>query len=735
MIPGSAAKLGPRLDVAVALLGVLVFLPALLADFVFDDLDVIALNGYVQDLRYAGRAFRTHFWDTELSEDFRGLVYYRPLVTLSFLLDWVVSGGSPAYFHGVNVLGHGVATFLFVRAARRWLGDRRLAWIAGLVFALHPTRTESVIWVVGRTDVFMMLLLLLTLELLDVASRASSKTPWVLGAAATGVAAVLVKEPAVLLALLVGVDGLLAEPGSHRRVFYRKAVVGCALAGGSYLVARHLFLPVTADRPIEWMPSYGLLTVASYLERSVWPWPQTFLHRHLQATPGESLYPWSMVALGAVAAVAYAVLVAWAARRRRAEALLLTTALAFLVPLLNFTKSPLPFTTCDRFLYAPLAFGTVGLLGLIRMPLTRLLEVHWGRAVLAGVLLPITGLAGWVDVARAADYESDEALWKREHELNPPHPLPLANLAIYRAAEGRVHEAHRLMVAASAGTLQFPLWNFPAFRMRGLVRLLQLKSAVTADGDIVMLGAIDEVYEALLDGRPPPKARALVLGVDLRMSKDMIDALVTGRSGDELRAAAALVGSRLGHAEQAARHLAHLPDEALMHLPDPVNVALAQARIFDFSGARRRLARLGSRPQVAPPWFARSEATRARMIADANGRIANAEKLRQAAETAGFPDAAILRAQALVELGAYLRALRVLYPALRKAQDKAGLASLYSQLLVAARLETAAVDLAARFMGRARARAEIEAIRSGLPASLRELAPVACKTKLCVPLP
>ena len=111
----------------VMVLTMLVFLPSVSGAFVYDDIPLIAENEYVHSWQHVGRAFRTHFWDITLYEDaaeMRGSAgqrqYYRPIVTVTYLANWVLGGGKAWAFHLVNTLLHALAAWLAVRAATRW---------------------------------------------------------------------------------------------------------------------------------------------------------------------------------------------------------------------------------------------------------------------------------------------------------------------------------------------------------------------------------------------------------------------------------------------------------------------------------------------------------------------------------------------------------------------------------------------------------------------------------------
>lgn len=77
---------------------------------------------------------------------------YRPLVSLSFGLEFAV-GGSAALQHLTNILCLAVTVAATAATAARLTGTRRsvAALVAGLAVALHPSAVEPTAWICGRT--------------------------------------------------------------------------------------------------------------------------------------------------------------------------------------------------------------------------------------------------------------------------------------------------------------------------------------------------------------------------------------------------------------------------------------------------------------------------------------------------------------------------------------------------------------------------------------------------------
>ncbi|MGD9722430.1 MAG: tetratricopeptide repeat protein [Pirellulales bacterium] len=78
---------------------------------------------------------------------------YYPLVFTSFWIEYQLFGLNPAVSHTVNLLLHCGAALLVWRVLSFLGASGPVAWIAALVFAVHPVHVESVAWITERKNV------------------------------------------------------------------------------------------------------------------------------------------------------------------------------------------------------------------------------------------------------------------------------------------------------------------------------------------------------------------------------------------------------------------------------------------------------------------------------------------------------------------------------------------------------------------------------------------------------
>jgi len=191
------------LSVALAVLGSVNSIPN---GFTFDDRPIVQLNEGIHSPDALLTSLLEPYWPNEYGS---ALGLWRPVTTALFGVVWMASDGNPAAFHTVLVLLHALTTALVVLVLAR-LVPVGVAFLGGLLFAVHPVHTESVANVVGTAEV---LSAVFYLGACLIFLRATEDEPFVgvrssLAIAGLFVLAFLTKESAVTLpGILFLLDG------------------------------------------------------------------------------------------------------------------------------------------------------------------------------------------------------------------------------------------------------------------------------------------------------------------------------------------------------------------------------------------------------------------------------------------------------------------------------------------------------------------------------------------------
>ena len=134
----------------IVIVTVVVYGPALRGQFLLDDNKLLTENAIVQspDGLY-------QFWFTTHAAD------YWPLTNTSFWLEWRLWGLNSTPYHITNLLLH-IAAVLLIWSILRMLAIPG-AFLAALLFALHPVNVESVAWISQRKNTLALVFFLISI--------------------------------------------------------------------------------------------------------------------------------------------------------------------------------------------------------------------------------------------------------------------------------------------------------------------------------------------------------------------------------------------------------------------------------------------------------------------------------------------------------------------------------------------------------------------------------------------
>ncbi len=146
--------------VLLSLIGVAIYGKTIGFDFTnFDDRVLIVLNfGFIRNLGNIPAAFQQNVFHFVHG----AAVYYRPLLTLSFMTDVQWSGQSPWGYHLTNLVIHLLTGSLIYLLLRKLNHKAGVAFLIACLFIVHPVLTQAVAWIPGRNDSMLALIVVAT---------------------------------------------------------------------------------------------------------------------------------------------------------------------------------------------------------------------------------------------------------------------------------------------------------------------------------------------------------------------------------------------------------------------------------------------------------------------------------------------------------------------------------------------------------------------------------------------
>ena len=203
-----------------------VYANALSGPFVLDDQASVVENLQIRDFSL-GQVLRPPI-DSPVAA--------RPLVNLSFAINYAIGGLDPRGYHVVNLALHIACALLAFAVARRAL-DVRLAFAAALLWAVHPLNSEVVNYVSQRTESMMAALYLLTLYAAIRARDAKRPAKWTAVAIAACAVGALCKESMATAPIAVALYDRIFLFDSWRAALARRTSLYAGLAATWVIVA------------------------------------------------------------------------------------------------------------------------------------------------------------------------------------------------------------------------------------------------------------------------------------------------------------------------------------------------------------------------------------------------------------------------------------------------------------------------------------------------------------------
>jgi len=278
-------------------IGALLYFKSLAFGFTYLDDNVIVLGNlpFLENLGNIFQAFTHGVFAMVQSTT----LYYRPLLTISFMPEAVLGGSLAFLYHLVNVGIHLAAACLVYALFTKLKYSKNISLAAALIFVVHPALAQAVAWIPGRNDsllaVFVLASFIYFLKFVGEKKRSS-----ILWSVLFFALALFTKETAIVLPLLcVGYLWMREE--------LKKSALMQFIAGWLIIIA--LWLPlrlISMSNPMPMSLRGAISSFAANLPGTVPLLGKVFFPFNLSVLPiaQDTIFGWGFLALALILGLA-----------------------------------------------------------------------------------------------------------------------------------------------------------------------------------------------------------------------------------------------------------------------------------------------------------------------------------------------------------------------------------------------------------------------------------------------
>jgi protein O-mannosyl-transferase len=440
------SRLSRRLmELLIVIAGLCVYHNSFQGPFIFDDIPSISNNPYIRSLWPIWNAMSTPPGSS---------VAGRPVVGLTFALNYAMGGLNVWGYHAFNLMVHLLAALVLFGILRRTFESEKLrdrfgtaaVWLAGaiaLIWEVHPLQTESVTYIVQRAESLMGLFLLLALYCTLRSSQSARPRLWHAAAIVACALGMGSKETMVVAPFIVLLYDRVFLVSSFRELWQRRKGLYIGLAG-TWLILAGLMAGTFPRETIGF--GMKILTPWDYLKTETGVWVY-YLRLCFWPTPliidySNWVIPSSLKADFVSGTVVIVLLGAtlWAFYRRPWIGFLGAWFFLILAPTSSFIPI-LGEVAAERRMYLPLAaIVTLVVGGLWRLPADRR-SSRMMKGLATTILIATLLTLGCLTLRRNENYRTEVSIWRDTVGKAPTNSRAQYGLGLALATAGQVDEA------------------------------------------------------------------------------------------------------------------------------------------------------------------------------------------------------------------------------------------------------------------------------------------------------
>jgi hypothetical protein len=427
-VAGSTFLAGKRPYILISLISFTVYLRSLFFGFTYFDDNVLILDNlfFLRNIANLPKAFTTEVFHILHSS----AAYYRPMLTISYMLDAQISGEGPFMYHFTSILIHIIVSNLLFVFLKKLKISESLAFIFALVFAVHPVLAQAVSWIPGRNDSLLALFSLVSfIYFIDFLNKQNNTYLWL--SSLFLLLAYFTKESALLLPFLMIVYALLLTDKKS----LRQNVWGIILV---WILA---FVPWLYLRSVALQSGGVQYPLVESLQKIIINSPAILLYLGKVLIPVNlSVLPTlqdSTLIYGIVSLVIIVILFIASKQKRHNYSLFgLIWFFAFLVPSFLRPSSAYVADFLEHRLYVPI----IGLF-VILAEIDWLKKINLEKRIYFWSAVFLVGTLSVINIIHSRKFANRLIFWQDAVKYSPHHPLAHKNLGAMYYLDGNLDKA------------------------------------------------------------------------------------------------------------------------------------------------------------------------------------------------------------------------------------------------------------------------------------------------------
>ena len=358
----------------------------------------------------------------------------RPLRELSLMLDHYVFGFNPPGWHLQNVFWHALNAWLVFVLSSLLLDDKKIAWLAAILFLVHPLQVEVVAQASHRKDSLALFFMLLSF-ISYLRFRKAGKRLFLFCSVVAMVVAIFAKQNAMVFPVFVlfydlFVAGRISEENALNKKMICILLTLAAASLGPLLI--HYNYIGKASALLQYHNHFAAFDLSTYLLVIINTWglliskliyPFNLSVNYVFEVPASFLAP-SIVLTCIVIAIYLLSLCLSFKKSKYVFFGLLWFGLLYL-PTSNIV--PATHFAADRYLYAP----SVGFF----MVLSYLLNKTVNSKLLVYLIVPIIFGLSFLTIQQNNVWQNNLTLWSHSLNVNPTSAVAISNVGILQYAD------------------------------------------------------------------------------------------------------------------------------------------------------------------------------------------------------------------------------------------------------------------------------------------------------------